>query len=204
MAAKGKDSIQDHGIHVLRPRHAEIRKLKRLYSPTGHGFRVWPSTWLLIDFLRNRGVAHNSRILDVGCGWGAAGIYCAKNHGSRVTGVDIDAEVFPFLELHAAINGVEIAEVKGDYADLSSRFLNNFDLLIGADICFWDKLAASLSSFVMRCLEAGVKKFVIADPGRTSFELFADWFVSRRLGKTFDWTASHPFEIQGRILQIGG
>ena len=203
MAAKGRDSILEHGIRILRPRHNEIRKLKRLHSPSSHGFRVWPSTWLLIDFLRSRGVTENSRVLDLGCGWGAAGIYCAKNHGSLVTGVDIDAEVFPFLELHAAINGVEIDEVEGDFDDLPSKFLNNFDILIGADICFWDRLVGSLDSLFTRCMGAGIKKFVIADPGRTSFEDLAELFISRELGQTFDWTASHPFEVQGRILQIG-
>ncbi|MBN2374214.1 class I SAM-dependent methyltransferase, partial [bacterium] len=97
-----------YGIHALYARHRAIRKLKQTHPPTYHGFRVWPSSWLLMDFLNKRGIPRGSHVLDVGCGWGLGGIYCAKNYHAAVTGIDIDPEVFPYLRLHAQINNVKI------------------------------------------------------------------------------------------------
>ena len=47
--------------------------------------------------------------MEIGCGWGLLGIYCAKKYDSRVISVDLDAEVFPYLELHTRVNDVEIS-----------------------------------------------------------------------------------------------
>jgi len=38
------------------------------------------------------------RILEIGCGWGPASVFCAKKLNARVTGVDMDKEVFPFMD----------------------------------------------------------------------------------------------------------
>ena len=61
--------------------------------------------------------------MEVGCGWGLLGIYCAKKYGARVTGVDIDSEVFPYLNLHAEINQVEISTLKKGYDGLRGNHL---------------------------------------------------------------------------------
>jgi predicted nicotinamide N-methyase len=90
-----------------------------------------------MDYFKRRGLRERSRVLEVGCGWGLSGIYCAKTHGAAVTGIDIDPEVFPFLHLQAAINGVEITTFKKGFNGLRKEHLKGIDVLIGADICFW-------------------------------------------------------------------
>ena len=112
MAAGAKKNIRAYGIQVLLSGHSDVRKLKRDYIPSSHGNKFWTSSWLLMDYFKKKGMSSGTRVMEVGCGWGLAGIYCAKNHGARVTGVDIDPDVFLFLDLHAEINGVRIKTLK--------------------------------------------------------------------------------------------
>ncbi|MFH1351218.1 MAG: methyltransferase domain-containing protein [Pseudomonadota bacterium] len=197
-----KTEILAYGIRALCARHREIRKLKRSHSPSFQGFRVWPSSWLLMDFFKHRGLREGSRIVEVGCGWGLAGIYCAKNHGAVVTGVDIDSEVFPYLRLHAEINEVDIATIKKGIDGLTGKYLEDFDCLIGADICFWDNMVDSLKGLIHRAFGAGIQSVIITDPGRSPFEQMGRYFVEKWGGEVKNWGVDHPHRIQGRILKI--
>jgi predicted nicotinamide N-methyase len=202
MASNTKKEIQAYGIKVLLSRHPEVRMLKRLNIPSNHGNKFWASSWLLMDYFKRRGLPNNSCVMEVGCGWGLLGIYCAKNHGATVTGVDIDSDVFPYLRLHSEINNVEIATLKKGFDGLTGIHLKNVDVLIGADICFWNKMTDPLKRLIRRSLRAGVRKVLIADPGRSPFEDLGEYFVERGRGKILNWSIKHPRNIQGRILEI--
>jgi len=193
----------DYGIKTLRSNHKMIRDLKRIHAPSFHGFRLWPSSWLLMDFIKHKGLIKGSRVLDAGCGWGLTGIYCAKNHGSIVTGIDIDSEVFPYLHMHADINGVKIVTMKHGFDDFTQDQLKDFDILIGTDICFWDSMVDSLKKLILRALASGVHRILIADPGRSPFEELGRYFTEKGTGILRTWTVYHPYLIQGRILSIG-
>lgn len=198
-----KIEIFAYGIYALYARHRAIRKLKHSHPTTYHGFRVWPSSWLLMDFLKYRGIPRGSHVLDVGCGWGLGGIYCAKNHHAVVTGVDIDSEVFPYLRLHAQINNVEIQPIIKRWEEITIKQLTNFDILIGSDICFWDSMVEPLTGLINRALEAGIKSVFITDPGRSTFKLLAEYFVKKGNGKIWNWAINIPQEVNGHILKIG-
>ena len=92
--------IRAYGVRLLLSRHPEVRKLKRFNTPSAHGNKLWKSSWLLMDYFNRRGLSEGSRVLEVGCGWGLAGIYCAKRHGANVTGVDIDPECIAICKKH--------------------------------------------------------------------------------------------------------
>ncbi|MFH1147024.1 MAG: methyltransferase domain-containing protein [Pseudomonadota bacterium] len=203
MPKKAKKDVFGYGICALRARHPEIRKLKRLHSPSFHGYRVWTSSWLLMDFLERQGLKDGTRVMDLGCGWGLAGIYCAKNHSAEVTGVDLDSQVFPYLHLHAQINSVKITTVQKDFDSLTGINLEDIDVLIGADICFWDTLADSLRNLIYRALDHGVKLVVIADPGRPTFNELGQVFVDDLHGEISNRAVIDPHYICGRILKIG-
>ncbi|NIR16386.1 MAG: methyltransferase, partial [Desulfobacterales bacterium] len=79
-----KKEIRAFGLRVLLSHHPEVRKLKRDNIPSHHGNKFWTSSWLLMDYFKRRGLPKRSHVMDVGCGWGLAGIYCAKNHGAVV------------------------------------------------------------------------------------------------------------------------
>ena len=198
-----KKEIRAHGVRVLLSRHPEIRKLKRLHSPALHGNKLWASSWLLMDYLGRRQLPRKSRLMEVCCGWGLAGIYCAKKHGVNFTGVDKDAEVFPYLQLHANINRVKIFTLRADLRRLGMRELKPFDVVIGADICYWDSMVDPLRKFIRRALRCGVRQVLIADPGRPTFEQIAEYFVKQGTGEVFDWKTRRPRLIEGRIFKIG-
>ena len=156
-------AIRAHGITLLLSSHPAVRRLKRLYQTSIYGNKLWSSSWVLMDFLRRRKIPLGLRIMDVGCGWGLLGIYCAKKLGAVVSSVDSDPEVFPFLDLHAEINKVKITTMKRGLGGLTVRHLQGIDVLVGADICFWDNLALALKRMVSRALRAGVRIVLIAD-----------------------------------------
>jgi predicted nicotinamide N-methyase len=187
---------------MLQSHHPEIRRLRRLYTPTVHGNKHWTSSWLLMDYFRHYGLPPGARVMEIGCGWGLAGIYCAKEHNAVVTGVDIDPAVFPYLQLHAAINKVSIATIQKKFSKLRKRHLKDIDVLIGADICFWDNMVNPLKRFIHRALRAGVKLIIIADPVRSPFEQISDYFVKQGQGEVLDWSVNRPRDIQGKLLRI--
>lgn len=192
----------DYGVRVFRSRHDSIRELKRIHRPSLHGFRIWPSSWLLIDYFKRCVLARDSRILDIGCGWGLAGIYCAKNHSSIVTCADSDSAVFPYVRLHAKINNVEITTMETGFEDLSVKQMKSYEIMIGADICFWDEMVEVLKHLILRALESGMKTVVLADPGRPPFEALGRYFINKGMGKIMNWDVIRPHRIQGRILRI--
>ena len=190
-------------MRLLLSQHPEIRKLKHSNAPSIHGNRLWKSTWLLMDYLHRRGLPRDVRVMEIGCGWGLLGIYCAKKYDARVISVDLDAEVFPYLELHTRVNDVEISTLQKDFDGLRSKHLQKVDLLIGADVCFWDTLVKPLKNLILRALRAGVHQVLISDPGRPPFQEVGDYFASKRGGEVLDWTAQRPRRSEGRILKIG-
>ena len=203
MANSAKTEIRAYGVRVLFSRHPEVRKLKHLNTPSVHGNKPWISSWLLMDYLHRRGLPKEARVMEVGCGWGLAGIYCVKKHGASVTCVDIDPEIFPYLRLHAEINKVKISTINKGFNGLTGRHLKDIDVVIGADICFWDSMVDPLKRLILRALRAGVQQVIIADPGRPTFEKMCEYFIKKRGGEKLDWIAQRPRRIQGQILKIG-
>ena len=53
---------------------------------------------------------------------------------------------------------------------LDTEFLTNFDLILGAEVCYSAPVAQELLSLMRRAFEAGVQHIMIADPGRPDFE----------------------------------
>src|SRR5215831_17534770 len=153
------------GLTILSPSHPEVRRLQQAaVQPTLHGHKLWPTSLVLLDYLRQRGLPPQTRVLELGCGWGLVGIACAKTFQAQVTGLDADEAVFPYLQLHAARNGVHLATHHGTFADLTLHELAAFELMVGADICFWEELVDPLYQLVCHGVAAGVAEILVADP----------------------------------------
>jgi predicted nicotinamide N-methyase len=183
--------------------HPDIRKVKREGNyPSIHGNKLWKSSCLVIDYLKQHPPEHAHSVIDVGCGWGASGIWCAKKLGSDVTSMDADPDVFPFLEVAADLNGVVTTPLVSRFEELTKRQLSQFDLLIAADICFWDELVDPVYKMVNRAVKAGVKQIVIADPERPTFHEMAARCVDKHCAELIEWETRSPIKAHGALLVI--
>ena len=71
--------INHYGLKILRSTHPEVRKIKRIQQGhSAHGNKVWRSSFALIDYLETYPIEANSKVLEIGCGWGLCGLYAAK------------------------------------------------------------------------------------------------------------------------------
>ena len=191
------------GLTILAPSHPEVRRLQHeAVQPSLHGHKVWPSSWVLMDYLHQRGVPPRAHVLELGCGWGLVGIACAKLFQAQVTGLDADAAVFPYLQLHAQRNGVHIATRHGSFADLTPPDLAAFELIVGADICFWEDLVDPLYRLVRHGIAAGVAEILVADPGRPPFDELCARCLQQRDAEVLAWAMTTPVNESGRILRV--
>lgn len=203
MATKS-DMRQAFGVKILNSNHKDIRRLKREgYVAEIHGNKFWNSSFLIMDYLKKHPLRKNARVMEIGCGWGLLGIYCAREFNSKVTGIDADANVLPYMDLHAEINGVEVDAVKRSFEKLSVDYLKGIDTILGADICFWDEMTGVLYNLIKRAKRAGVRQIMIADPCRPPFsdlaEICEDKFHNVEL---IDAHLSRPVKASGEILII--
>ena len=190
------------GLYLLRSKHRFVRRLQRAYKPRIHGYKAWESSFLLMDYLRERPPAPGLRVMEIGCGWGAAGVFCAKAFGAKVTAVDADGDVFPFMQLLATMNGVEVAPLKRPFERLTTRRLAEEQLLVGSDICFWERMVNPLVNLVGRALRGGVPRVVFADPGRTTFYELAARCAKRWNTELTEWYATDPRRAIGEVLEV--
>ena len=158
------------GLKILNSNHKEIRRLKRAgYIADIHGNKFWNSSFLIMDYLKKHPLKKNLKVLEIGCGWGLLGIYCARQFDAQVTGIDADENVLPYMQLHAEQNGVCVEGKKMTFQQLTTAKLQDFDIIIGADICFWEEMSGMLLNLIKRAKKAGVSQVIIADPCRSPF-----------------------------------
>lgn len=192
------------GVLMPTTTHPAIRRVRRSgAAPSIHGNKLWKSSCLLIDYLQKNPPEHYGSVMDVGCGWGISGIWCAGHFGSEVTAVDADAAVFPFLEAVAEINGVASpTRLVRRFERITTRDLAGYDMLIAADICFWDELANTVYNLVNRAVSAGVKHILIADPERSPFLEMAERCIDRHGADLVEWRTRGSIEARGAVLVI--
>ena len=191
-------------VDALKASHPQVRKLKRQQTHAAHGNKVWRSSFVLIDYLSTWEIPEQSKVLDIGCGWGLTGIYLAKNYQAEVTGLDIDANVEPFLNLQASINQCSVEFQQRSFESLADDELAQFHTLMGTDICFWDEMTTPLFELIHRARAAGVEQVLIADPGRPPFWDLADRCVEQLGAEVVSRRIDQPWKTEKYILAIGG
>jgi len=201
-ANKPKTEIKAYGLRLLLSRHPEVARLKRKHAPSVHGNKFWSTSWLLIDHIKKTRLKPGSKILEIGCGWGLTGIFCAKKFDAAVTAVDIDPDIYPYLDLHARINRVNVEFLNKGFDQISSRRLQDVEMIIGSDICFWDNLIDPLRRLIQRARRASVGRILIADPGRPTFDSLVEALSPKRGVEVLDREIHKPRRMSGKILQI--
>ena len=124
-----------------------------------------------------------------------------------MTGVDIDSDVFPYLEALATANGVEVSHHRSRFERLTTRRLGRQHLIVGSDVCFWDEMSTPLFNLIRRAERGGATRVVIADPGRAPFRALVSrceerWGASESARvKVWDWHTLRPDLVQGEVLR---
>lgn len=201
-SASDQHIVKELGVKRMTAKHPLIRKLKREHPTSIHGHKFWSSSYLLMDYLNDNPPKKRTRILEIGCGWGLTAIYCTKKFGAKVTGVDADADVFPYLKAHAELNDVDIDTMTRKFEKLDVKTLSQFDMIIGGDICFWDELNDTLFKLFRRAKRAGVKKVIIADPQRQPFVDLCARLDDHFAHEVWDWELPEPTPANGDILVV--
>lgn len=202
-------TLHTRGVTLLRAGHREIRRLKRAnHVPSMHGNKVWNSSFLIMDELTRGRAAlaldERTHLMDIGCGWGPLSMFAARRFGCRVTAVDADADVFPYLQLHAAINAVTVETLQCRFERLGKQRLADVDVITGADICFWDELTPVLFNLIRRALGQGVKRIIIADPGRSPFYALAQRCQARFNARLVSRRTATPKPLSAELLIVDG
>jgi len=203
MARIGKAPEKDaFGITVYGSRHPLVTEILEEAPPEIHGDKFWTSTWLLLDYLERMRLRSRMRVLEVGCGWGLASVYCAKVRKAAVTSLDADPNVLAMARFQAEANGVKTRTMEGRFESIPAPVLRKTDVIIGADICFWDELVEPLLLMTRRALRAGVQRVVLADPGRPCFEDLAARADEEFRSILIDSDTKKPAKSSGYVLVI--
>ncbi len=192
------------GLKILNAQHKDIRRLKREgHVAEIHGHKFWNSSFMVMDHLKRNPLSRRTRVLEIGCGWGLLGLYCANTFGCRVHGIDADRNVLPYLQLHAEINDLKMTAERKTFQQLSVAYLSNYDVILGADICFWDEIVGPLYNLVGRAGRAGVKQIMIADPCRPPFTDLAERCKAKYSNvETVEKFLKRPVHASGEILVV--
>jgi len=203
MPASPANEIRTRGIIILQKSHPDIRRLRReAHIPSIHGNKVWHSSYVVMDYLKRHRPPAGSRHMDIGCGWGVLAVYSAKRLGLDVTAVDADPDVFPYLDLHAQRNGVQITTRRARFERLTRKQMQGVHTLTGADVCFWDELTPVLFKLIRRALSAGVQQIIIADPGRAPFYALAEQCIEKFDARLEERRTSNPRPASADLLII--
>ena len=198
-----KNTRTAFGVKILSSQHKDIRRIKRKEAnPSLHGNKFWGSSYLIMDYLQQNPPKSGVKVLELGCGWGLAGIHCAKDYQAVVTGIDADDAVFPYLHLHAKHNAVEISTKQQYFEKITGKQLAEYDLIIAADICFWDELSETVFKLIKRACQAGVEKIIVADPERPPFFTMAERCMDEFYAELERRTVEQPRHSTGALLVI--
>lgn len=191
------------GVTLPTAGHKVIRRVKRDgHEPSIHGTKLWRSSFLIMDYLHKHPPEAADNVLDAGCGWGITGIWCARKFGASVVSLDADPAVFPYLNAVAELNNVTTTPMVRRFEQLKKSQLASFDLLVAADVCFWDELVKPVGKLIDRALDAGVGQIVIADPERPTFHEMAEKAISRHGGDLIHWSIKGKLKATGALLVI--
>ncbi len=199
-----KTHRQAFGLKILNANNARVRQLKREgYVAEIHGNKFWNSSYLIMDYLKKNPLPKKYRVLEIGCGWGLLGLFCHTKFGNRAHGIDADENVLPYLELHAQINGARMTGERKTFNQLTVEYLSDFDVILGADICFWDEMTGQLYNLINRAKKAGVKQIMISDPCRPPFNDLAAKCVARfDDAEVVEKFLKRPVNASGEILIV--
>ncbi|CAE7325287.1 unnamed protein product, partial [Symbiodinium sp. KB8] len=131
---------------------------------------LWPGSFALAEALHSNPsfCPPAARVVDFGCGCGAAGLAAASLGAAHVSMLDTDTVAVQAAMANARLNGLSDAcsvSTQDHLAHPSQPMPCGADLLLVGDVLYDDAFAAPLLRFLASNLSAGAR-VLLADPGR--------------------------------------
>jgi predicted nicotinamide N-methyase len=153
--------IRLHGAHAGSNLRRVVEQRSRL-SP--YWAYQWAGGAVLARHLLDRPETVQGRtVLDLGTGSGLVAIAAARAGAGKVMAADIDAHAIAATRLNAVLNDVTVETL---LADLTTEEPPSVDVLLVGDLFYERRLARRVTTFLDRCLAAGIT-VLVGDPGRT-------------------------------------
>lgn len=196
---------QVHGMLLPKAQHKGIRRLKRCYDePSLHGNKVWRSSAVLMDYLLQHPIKKGAKVVEIGCGWGGLSCFMARHFNTRVTAVDADAALAPYIDLVKNLNATKRVSFEAKrFEKITKKQLQGVHTLIGSEICFWDEMTRPLFNLIRRARIAGVKQVLIVDPGRPPFLKLIDQCDAAFGCQMIAHRIEQPWQTEKFILRVG-
>lgn len=157
-------TVPEVRVHKAMPRSGLWRLAE---TDAGFGNPYWAYHWggglaLARHVLDQPALVAGRRVLDLGAGSGVVGIAAAKAGAASVVAADVDRYAIAAIGLNAEANGVTIETMLGD---LTAGAPPEVDIVLVGDLFYEEGLAKRVTSFLDRCLEAGMD-VLVGDPWR--------------------------------------
>jgi len=143
----------------------------------GHGGRLWPSSAILCRWLRDQDFITGARVLELGTGTGAVGLYAAGCGAAHVTLTDACQEVLDLAQKnHACAMAAGIIPADTVVECLQYKWgdpvaAGNYDWVVGSDLTYSVKLHVALMDTIASLLKVDGPRVVLAHADRLSFQL---------------------------------
>ena len=124
---------------------------------------VWPSARALVELTGDLGDLSGRRLLDLGCGPGAAGLAAALL-GAEVVLADVAPAAVALAARNAARNGLPAVARQVDW-DAPPADLGAFDVILAADVLYGDGMLRGVLRFLKAHLRPDGLAY-LADPNR--------------------------------------
>jgi tocopherol O-methyltransferase len=183
-----KDKIRDH-YNRVSPYYQALwgEHIHHGYWVEGHETKEQAQIQLIEHLARSAGIAAESSILDVGCGFGGTSIYLAKHYQARATGITISPIQVEMANQAAANQGVRADFLLMDAEEM--RFDQCFDVVWSIEsISHYE----NLGQFFSRAAQ-------LVKPGGTMAIL--DWFKAENLSPREYKKKLVPVEV-GMLVQL--
>jgi predicted nicotinamide N-methyase len=132
---------------------------------------TWPAAFGLAEYLLLNRDCAGMKVLELGCGTAAPGV-ALERAGASVVCTDFDYMTLEMARYNAELNGCTSLEL--EYLDWYQPELEeNFDLVIGSDIVYFEKSFNPLME-VMRKYGAGGGEIIFSDQGRPQMDRFLE------------------------------
>jgi predicted nicotinamide N-methyase len=203
--ASHKHLYKLHGLLLPKAQHKDIRRFKRCYdAPSLHGNKVWRSSAVLMDYLLQHPIKKGANVVEVGCGWGGLSCFMAQHFNARVTAVDADAALAPYIDLVKSLNATKRVNFEAKrFETITKKQLQGVHTLIGSEICFWDEMTQPLFNLIRRARTAGVKQVLLVDPGRPPFLNLIDKCDAAFGCELVAHRIEYPWRTEKFILRVG-